>query len=82
MVSRALTVAYAYFDLWEPAQEARARAREVARLRSGTDLRYWNIKLGMSKAAVRCLKGDPTATDDTTTDWGESWSYTARVLGT
>jgi hypothetical protein len=67
--------AVAFFSWWVPAQEARGRAKEVAKLRSGTDLRYWDIKLGMPKAEVRYLKGDPTSKADATADSKETWAY-------
>jgi hypothetical protein len=51
---------------------------QVAQVRNPTDLPYWGIKVGMTKAEVKYLKGEPTETE-VIGDAGkqhEVWRYT------
>jgi hypothetical protein len=75
-------IAYAYFGWWtaEQARKAQmvtrsAQLAQFARLRDGSDLRYWGVVIGMSKAEVRYLKGVPTVDVAAKEGSAELWDY-------
>jgi hypothetical protein len=70
-------VAYGYFGWWTDFQARKARAAVIAQVRNPTNLQYWNIGLGMSKAEVRYLKGEPSEVipADKAQDKSERWLY-------
>lgn len=55
-------LAYGYVAWWPERKARKEEAAEVARIRNPGTLLYWGVGLGMSKAEVRYLKGDPTET--------------------
>jgi hypothetical protein len=54
--------AYLYWSWWPIQKEKRELADQVAVTRNPTGLTYWGIKIGMKKAEVKYLKGEPSET--------------------